>query len=454
MRKQLNLLLILLIFFQYCSNPQVVEISILGESEQYDTLFIQELITKELIGKIPLQSHQKKFYFPVKQSVLAGIQVKGKETSYLTILEPGALREISFSDDKFFTQNSTPDSIVNYLWHSTDEMFSKYGQLIFGDYEPEIVKEKFDSLIYERGKLISKNSAKATVGELAILNYQNQSRAFNFLMYYGRIVKELSAKDPFFDFVKKIPEYGVEAESLPDMILFKYEIETIRNHDSIPDIPSFLNEIEHKTEDGDLENFLKAYYIQSVIENPTYWRPHEHLFTTDKITEGLELEKSNPYSFLINRASDSFFSSMAGVEAFNFKAKKADDSDFFLHELKGKLILIDAWATWCGPCVKHRPNILKIAEKYQYDPRVQILTVSVDSEIDRWKNFVSTSNPNGYGIEVNIPDGMNDVFGDKYLVKLIPKYFLISPNGNIISSDLPEPSLGMEKMIEAALEKM
>jgi len=80
--------------------------------------------------------------------------------------------------------------------------------------------------------------------------------------------------------------------------------------------------------------------------------------------------------------------------------------------------------------------------------------VSVDSELDRWKNFVSRTNPKGFGIEVNIPNGINDIFGDKYLVKAIPKYFLIDPKGIIISSDLPEPSLGMEKMIEFELEKI
>ncbi len=267
-------------------------------------------------------------------------------------------------------------------------------------------------------------------------------------------MKGFEARDPYFEFIQKINSFDSEAKSLPYMILFKYEIELLREQDSIRDIQTFLGEIEKKTENLDLKNFLKAYYIQSVIDNPSYWRPHEQLFTSDKITEALEIEKSNPYSFLINKASDSFFSSMAGVEAFNFKAKKSDDSDFSLSDLKGKLILIDAWATWCGPCVHHRPNILEIAAKYQNDPRVAVLMVSGDSELDRWKNYISRTNPQNHGIEVNIPDGMNDTFGDKYLVKAIPKYFLIDPNGIIIGSDLPEPSLGMEKMIEFELEKM
>ncbi len=443
------------IFLTACSQPSTVfDITVPDNNPDYDSLFIQELITGKVLGKIPLNTSQKKFYYPIKEQLLASIQVKGSEKSYLTILGPGVSKNLVSSETFFLTQESPADSMANVIWHSTDEMFSRYGGLIFGGGDPDSVKEKFDSLIKARDIVIQHIKTKISDQEQARLKFQNQARAYNFLFYYGRIVKEFEAKDPYFDFINKISSYGSNAKSLPDLMLYKFEIELLREQDSIPNIQTFLGEIEKKTSDPDLKNFLKAYYIQCVIENPSYWRSHEQLFTTDKITEAFEREKSNPYSFLINRASDSFFSSMAGVEAFNFKAKKPDSSDFFLADLKGKLVLIDAWATWCAPCIHHRPNILKIAEKYKDDSRFAVVTVSVDSQIDRWKNFVQTSNPNGYGTEVNIPDGMNDVFGDNYLVKAIPKYFLIDPNGNILSSDLPEPSLGMEKMIEAALEKM
>jgi thiol-disulfide isomerase/thioredoxin len=145
---------------------------------------------------------------------------------------------------------------------------------------------------------------------------------------------------------------------------------------------------------------------------------------------------------------------MAGVMAFDFEAKRTDDSHFQFSDLRGKLVLIDAWASWCGPCIQHRPKILEIASNYSNDPRIAVVMVSVDSELDKWKRFVSNTNPNGFGFEVNIPDGMNDTFGDKYLVKAIPKYFLIDSEGIILSSDLPEPSLGLEQMIDRELSKM
>lgn len=454
MNKILNFFFGTCLLFQACSNPNVFEITIPEGPNPYDSLFIQELITGETIAKLPLNSQQRKFFFPIQQPILTSFQVKEKEYSYLSILEPGSKRELLFDGDDFKTRNEIADSLSNYIWHSTNEMFSRYGGLLFGKGDLREVKEKFDSLIQVRQESIQLISEELSEGEKKILNYQNQARANNFLLFYGRIVRELAPKDPYFDFVANIPAYGIEAKSLPDVVLYQYEIDYLRKNDSIPSISFFLEIIESKTANKDLEDFLKAYYIQSVIEFPTYWRPHQHLFTTDKINEALEREKDNPYTYLINRASSSFFSSMAGVAAFDFEAKSPDDSPFKLSDLRGKLVLIDAWATWCGPCIQHRPEILEIAAKYAEDPRIAVVMVSVDSQLDKWENYVSNTNPTGFGYEVNIPDGMNDTFGDKYLVKAIPKYFLINSEGIIVSSDLPEPSLGMEQIIERELKKM
>lgn len=454
MKKILNFFFGIFLIFQACSDPKVFELTVPEGQNPYDSLFIQELITGETIAKLPLNSHQRKFFFPIKQPLLTSFQVKGNESSYLSILEPGSKKELIIVSEGLKTKNEVADSISNYIWHSTNEMFSRYGSLLFRGGDLEIVKEKFDSLISKRQEVISKTSGELSEGERAILNYQNQARAKNFLLYYGRIVRGLAPSDPYFDFVTEIPSYGTEAKSLPDLILYQYEIEFLRKNDSIPTIPDFLEIIESRTSNQDLEDFLKAYYIQSVIEFPTYWRPHQQLFTTDNINSALEREMENPYSYLINRASNSFFSSMTGVAAFNFEAKRIDDSPFKLSDLKGKLVLIDAWATWCGPCIRHRPRILEIASKYSDDPRIAVVMVSVDSELDKWKSYVSRTNPTSFGYEVNIPDGMNNTFGDKYLVKAIPKYFLINSEGVILSSDLPEPSLGMEQMIEKELEKM
>lgn len=65
------------------------------------------------------------------------------------------------------------------------------------------------------------------------------------------------------------------------------------------------------------------------------------------------------------------------------------------------------------------------------------------------KKFHSES----FAIDLIIPDGMNMEFGDKYLIKSIPKYILIDKEGIILDSNLPEPSTRMEQMILKEIEK-
>lgn len=97
--------------FQSCSEPEVFEITIPEGSNPYDSLFIQESITGETIAKIPLNSPQRKFFFPIEQPLLVDIHVKGKESLYLAILEPGSKRELVFEGENVRTKNQPADSL-------------------------------------------------------------------------------------------------------------------------------------------------------------------------------------------------------------------------------------------------------------------------------------------------------------------------------------------------------
>jgi len=98
--------------------------------------------------------------------------------------------------------------------------------------------------------------------------------------------------------------------------------------------------------------------------------------------------------------------------------------------------------------------MLEIAKKYEDNPKVAILMISIDSSKEKWFDYIQKTNPQNYGVELHIPDGMNSEFGDRYLIKSIPKYFLIDPEGIILSSDLMEPSIGMDQLIEREIGKI
>jgi thiol-disulfide isomerase/thioredoxin len=437
-----------------CKNKSEFQIRIEVNRTNYDTLFVQELVTARTIAKVPLNKLNKDYSFNIDEATLGSLSVIGTETTYLTIIKPGVKKTILIDSTSLRTKQSIPDSLVNYLWKSTNQMFSQHDKVIFAQDNPQKVKFIFDSLVQVRHEQLNKFKSQLTADEFGILDYQNKARAYSFLMFYGRIVKRYSPDNDFFSFISNIDNESIYSKSLPDNILYKYEIMILKEKESIENIDVFLKFIETQTTTIDLQDFLKAMYLKSVIEHPSYWRRHENLFTTNTIKDAFKRESTNKYSYLINRASNSFYASQKGVKGYDFAAFKLDGTELKLSDLKGKIVVIDTWATWCGPCIDQRPNMIELAKKYKDNPGVVFLMVSVDNSVARWKKYVTRTNGNGYGIEVNIPDGMNGEFGDKYLIKAIPKYILLDKEGIIIDSNLPDPSIVMEQLIERVSEKL
>ena len=116
-------------------------------------------------------------------------------------------------------------------------------------------------------------------------------------------------------------------------------------------------------------------------------------------------------------------------------------------DLRGKVVLIDFWATWCGPCVAELPNVLKAYEEY-HPKGFEIIGISLDKSRDALTGFIK---------EKNMPwaqyfDGLgwNNKLGEQCGIHSIPATFLLDGEGKIIAKNLRGPALA-EKL--AALLK-
>jgi len=72
----------------------------------------------------------------------------------------------------------------------------------------------------------------------------------------------------------------------------------------------------------------------------------------------------------------------------NFRINALDGSTLTLEDLTGKVVLIDFWATWCGPCREALPHVRQLAHKFQNQPFV-VVSISMDKDDARWKDFVA-----------------------------------------------------------------
>ena len=415
-----------------------------------DTLYISELSTEKPIVKIYNNTETKTV--KLAHPTIASIHSKDDKHTYLTILAPNKNLTVSVLPDSSITTNNKSDSLLNYLQKGSLKFYKDNSKFIFNTQNLDSVPILLEKFTTQREKEINQFEDQFSPEIADILHYQNTAYIYSFLFWLGRLEKRLPPTDPYFKFADKIPEADKTLKGLPDIYLYKYEIEYFKQNQSIESIPDFLKFIEERTKNKDLADYLKAKYIKLLIELPFYLKEHEKLLNPEVLTQLVTSEKANGYFDLIEKPVAAFYASQNGETAYAFQAEDRYGDSFTLESLKGKVVFIDTWATWCAPCIHHRPKILELAEKYQNNDEVEIILVSVDSSKDKWLSYLDEEDSK-FGKNVFIKNGMETKFGDRYNIKSIPRYILIGKNGKIITSTNSEPSLTTENKIEDALKE-
>lgn len=143
--------------------------------------------------------------------------------------------------------------------------------------------------------------------------------------------------------------------------------------------------------------------------------------------------------------------SVPGAKVPDTYLKKTDGDEILLSSLFGRVLYIDVWATWCGPCVKESPYFRELAQKYKDDPRICFISISIDETDAPWLKFLEREEP--FWPQYRL-DGINESdFCGKIGINGIPRFLLIDAEGKFIDSDCARPSSEeIEKILTEALQ--
>ncbi|MDR2283704.1 MAG: AhpC/TSA family protein [Sphingobacterium sp.] len=130
--------------------------------------------------------------------------------------------------------------------------------------------------------------------------------------------------------------------------------------------------------------------------------------------------------------------SALGSQMMEFTQNDPEGNPVSFSDFKGKYVLVDFWASWCGPCRAENPNVLKAYNNYK-DKNFTVLGISLDDDADKWKKAIhDDAMP---WTQVSSLKGFDNEVSTYYGIRGIPSTLLVDPTGKIIAKDLRGESL-------------
>lgn len=295
-----------------------------------------------------------------------------------------------------------------------------------GKMSPDFKEQFLTGLIYENG-----NSKLAYPGLWAYLNQKHDTLPDMPAGYY-KFMKDLPvsnsrllANPEFLDYTRSVFSY------------FRSQHSLLRKDN--PDYQQCKSLAKLLFQNDDVVSAHMAAYVMSMLQNNKFKdsEPMYVAFVKDYPGSLYDAELRELYAKIKRIAP--------GQPAPEFTLTDINGKQRSLNEFKGRVVYLDFWASWCGPCLMEMPASKKLEQQF-HQADIVFLYVSIDEDAQSWKDMVKKKEIQG--VHLNAPD-FNHTISKAYNVTGVPSYFLIGRDGKVIDNAAPRPS--NKKDIEQAI---
>lgn len=194
----------------------------------------------------------------------------------------------------------------------------------------------------------------------------------------------------------------------------------------------YLNIIKKFITNQEVRNKVTTAYVESYFSSGGNERIKEvFAFYTELCNDRADIERLTPRYEELTVLS-------AGSPAPDFEMADPQGKTFRLSDFKGKFVMIDVWATWCGPCKMQTPYFERQHELFASDPRICFIAISLDENKEAWKKMLENEKPKLKQFVVE--KGIKSDLCTRYFISAIPRFLLIDPQGRIVSVDVMRPA--------------
>ena len=148
-----------------------------------------------------------------------------------------------------------------------------------------------------------------------------------------------------------------------------------------------------------------------------------------------KVNPNSPFTKELTARLEPMRATAAGAQSPEINLPTPQGPKLALSSLRGKYVLIDFWASWCGPCRQENPNVVKAYNQFKDKGKgFTIYSVSLDQDKGKWEKAIAADGLTWH--HVSDLAGWSSVAGAAYGVKAIPQSFLLDPQGKIIAKNL------------------